>query len=280
MKIVQLYLVIMATLILLGCKQHSSTFNCDNVMQYYLNNNLSYPTSGEEYCRNIYRVDSLNGFPLLNMQKEISGVIDTIKEFYDYDSYNSTMDSLFTIEKNRIYTDPNFFLINNVIDWQYIFRNKDDIRFEQDYDKLFLIKIKDKKKVYTRNVLTLEKQFINNESDVKFNISLISMLNDFMSVKLYTKDTLCVNLSYEDEFSENNVRNKISSIINHHGLETERKEKHFFLLHYNRDGEIYDFNKLDSIPASISHNKVLMQYLDDVLERYPQAYFVHFKISI
>lgn len=280
MKIVQLYLVIMATLILLGCKQHSSTFNCDNVMQYYLNNNLSYPTSGEEYCLNIYRVDSLNGFPLLNMQKEISGVVDSPEKSYDYDGYNYIMDSLLTIEKNRIYSDPNFFLIDNLIDWQYIYRNKDDIKFEHDNDKLFLINTNDKKMACTSNILTLEDQFINNVSDVKFDIKLFSSLNDFMSVKLYTKDTLRVNLTYEDEFSESNIRNKISSLINHHRLEIGSKMKHSYLLHYNRDGEIFDFNKRDSIPNYIKQNKELLQYLNTILDNYSQAYFIHFKTTI
>lgn len=262
---------------LVGCVNRPMNLDNDALMQAYLNNKLSYPTSGEEYCLNIYRVDSLNGFPILYTQKDISGATESMRDFYDYDSYNSTMDSLYTIEKDRIYKYPDYFYVDRKIDWQYIFRNKENIIFEQHDDKLLLINTKEKQKYHTHNVLYLEKAFMYNVKRVKFDIDLISKLNDLMSVKIYTKDTLKVELSFEDEFSEENIRNNISNILKREEASTAKRTKHSYLLHYNRDGEMVVFNRQDTVvPASIKQNEELLQYLSAILERYPQAHFIHF----
>lgn len=271
-------LFILATvLMMISCSSHQMNLDNDAIMQAYLNSKLSYPMTGEDYCLNIYRVDSLNGFPMLYAQKDISGTTESMRCSYDYDSYNSIMDSLYTIEKDRTYKYPDSFHVDSEIDWQYIFRNKENIIFEQHDDKLLLINTKEKLRFYTYNVLSLEKAFIDDVKSVKFDVGLISKLYDFMSVKIYTKDTLKIDFSFEGEFSEDNIRDKILNIIKQKESVSAQKKKHAYLLHYNRDREMIDFIRQGSIvPASLKQNEELLQYLNTVLERYPQADFIHF----
>lgn len=274
MRIKSIYTII-SILLLLGCKEQQIPLD-NNVMQYYLDNTLSYPSTGEEYCLNTYRVDSLNGFPLLKMWKELGNNIDTMNIVYEYEDYNYTLDSLFSVYKDMMDKDVNDFRVAREIDWQYIYQNKDDIVFQQHNDKLQLINTNEKKTFESYNILSLQKQFLNDVGSIEYDIKLIGLLKDFLDVKLYTKDSLCISLSLEDEYSEENLRNNISNIIKR--CEIEKTNSHGLLLHYNREGEMIDYNKQDSVPSSIKQNIELRQYLNSIFEKYPQAHFIHFVV--
>lgn len=272
---IKLIYITMSILLLLGCGEQQIPMD-NNIMQYYLDNTLSYPSTGEEYCLNTYRVDSLNGFPLLKMWKELGNNIDTMNIVYEYEDYNYILDSLFSVDKDMVSKDVNYFRDAREIDWQYIYQNKDDIIFQQHNDKLLLINTNKKRTFKSYNILCLQKQFLNDVGSIEYDIKLIGLLKDFFDVKLYTKDSLCISLSLEDENSEENLRNNISNIIKQ--CETEKVNRHGYLLHYNREGEMIDYNKQDSVPSSIKQNIELRQYLNSIFVKYPQTHFIHFVV--
>ena len=167
--------------------------------------------------------------------------------------------------------------------WQYIYRNKDWIRFEQEDTLVAMYNTKKKEKYLTSNYLHLDKKYLKDPASIPYDIIVITNLNRLNALKVFTKDSLSIapdttfeNTNFPKENEE--IRRIIEQMnASKESLENREslKRKHY-VLHYNRRGEMWDFVNDAPAPVSFLKNDTLINFLERWMDRDARIDFIHF----
>ena len=277
----------------LSCESYKvwEDYNFDEIMFEYFNTNLSYPKTGEEFCQRWFIKDSVDHF-----EWRLKGTAEYV--WYDlnldelkhlsYQHYNEILDTLYTIDYERHRkaleneTDsPLWKYLSTRMTWQYIYRNKDWIRFEQEDTLVAMYNTKKKEKYLTSNYLHLDKKYLKDPANIPYDSS--TNLRRLNALKVFTKDS--ISIAPDTTFENTNFpkeNEEIRSIIEQMNASKESSgnreslTRKNYVLHYNRRGEMRDFVNDAPAPASFCKNDTLINFLERWMDRDARIDFIHF----
>lgn len=278
----------------------------DGLMHRYFREHLSYPKTGEEFCKKYYLKDLLNGYDYLMSTCDYAG---HRKDFVHphlltYQQYNELMDKLYE-DIYKKYLDPLHpyygLLADNhslpfilIPDWQYIYRNQSAITFSTKGDKLLMKNAADGRIFATENYLYTLPRYVEDTHSIPFDVKRITNLNELRQTNAYTADSTQIELLqfYKyDKMNEEEIVYKLNiaykfqkkinkliaskypkSIIDNDNIRPKR-----YILQYKKTGEMTDFFTGKSAPAGIANNTELKSYLDYLVSLNPRIAFVQFE---
>ena len=165
--------------------------------------------------------------------------------------------------------------------WQYIYRNKDWIRFEQEDTLVAMYNTKKKEKYLTSNYLHLDKKYLKDPANIPYDSS--TNLRRLNALKVFTKDSISIapdttfeNTNFPKENEE--IRRIIEQMNASKECSGNRESltRKNYVLHYNRRGEMRDFVNDAPAPASFCKNDTLINFLERWMDRDARIDFIHF----
>lgn len=277
----------------------------DGLMQRYFREHLSYPKTGEEFCRKYYMKDKLNGYDYLMSTCDYAGDREDFvhPHLLTYQQYNELMDKLYEDiyqqYQNPLHPYYGLFMNNYSLpfilkpDWQYIYRSQSDITFSIEGDKLLMKNAADGRIFATENYLYTLPRYIEDMHGIPFDVRRITNLNELRQTYAYTSDSIQIELLqfYEyDDMNEEDIAYKIhiayriqkninrlilkynKSISNSVNIQSKK-----YILHYKKSGEMTDFFTGAPAPIIFVRNKELTSYLEHLMSLNPRIAFIQFE---
>jgi len=278
----------------------------DGLMQRYFREHLSYPKTGEEFCRKYYMKDKLNGYDYLMSTCDYAGDREDFvhPHLLTYQQYNELMDKLYEDiyqqYQNPLHPYYGLFMNNYSLpfilkpDWQYIYRSQSDITFSIEGDKLLMKNAADGRIFATENYLYTLPRYIEDMHGIPFDVRRITNLNELRQTYAYTSDSIQIELlqfyEYEDMTKEDiaykihiayriqkNINQIILNIYNKSISNSANIQSKKCILHYKKSGEMTDFFTGDPAPIVFARNKELTSYLEHLMSLNPRIAFIQFE---
>ena len=260
----------------------------DAMMSHFLEAHLRYPKTGEDFCYGQFKEDSVENFR--GYLKFWGEVLCYDLEHVDlnhlsYQNYCVLLDSLYNLNKqltvSQFENTPDSHFVAEVLNkftWQVIYQNRKWIRFEEKDSMLIMYNTKQKYELVTPNLVLLDKTYLNHPEKLKFDIEIITELNELNSLKIYNKDSIYFDYFKTNELEEvqeiERIYRQKSNELHANGMLKNKKKR---VLHYDREGKMRDFLTGEFVPIQKVHNDTVISHLNRMLQRDPRISFIHFR---
>ncbi len=257
------------------------------MMSHFLEAHLRYPKTGEDFCYGLFKEDSVNDFR--SFLKFESAVLNYDLTHVDlnllsYQNYCILLDSLCLRRQELISHFENIpdshivAVFLSETSWLDIYQNRKWIRFEEKDSMLSMYDTKHKYEYVTPNLLLLDETFLNHPERMKFDMKIITELNELNSLKIYNKDSIYFDYFKTEKSEEAQEIKRMKSQgykeLQANGMLKNKKNR---VLHYDRKGKMRDFLTGEYVPIQIVHNDTIISYLDKMMQKDPRISFIHFR---
>ena len=257
------------------------------MMSHFLEAHLRYPKTGEDFCYGQFKEDSVDDFRgFLKFEGEVLNYDLTHVDLnhLSYQNYCILLDSLCLRRQQMISYFENIpdsqFVAEYLSEtsWLDIYQNRKWIRFEEKDSMLSMYDTKHKYEYVTPNLLLLDETFLNHPGRMKFDMKIITELNELNSLKIYNKDSIYFDY-FKTEKSEEAQEIKRTKAQEYKELQANGmlKNKKNRVLHYDRKGKMRDFLTGEYVPIQIVHNDTIISYLNKMMQKDPRISFIHFR---